>query len=152
GRKLASPSLCEPPSNGSVSSMSTSPPAYFLMSMQRRQAWSEASEHIARARRLASLVAARGRAGRTCDRARRSEQPQPLGARTRRTGRGTPRTSDTADGARSKPGDRTGFAGSPQGFPIAERWTRRIPGKVKFEDHNQVAVLTFRDAPRPRRR
>lgn len=40
---------------------------------------------------------------------------------------------------------------SEAGFPIVERRTRRIPGKVKAEDHRQVAVLTFRDAPRPRR-
>ena len=37
------------------------------------------------------------------------------------------------------------------GFPIVERRTRRIPGKVKWEDHNQVAVQTYRDAPQPQR-
>jgi hypothetical protein len=37
------------------------------------------------------------------------------------------------------------------GIPIVERRTRRIPGKVKWEDRNQVAVLTYRDAPQPRR-
>jgi len=35
-------------------------------------------------------------------------------------------------------------------IPIVERRTKRIPGKVKWEDHNQVAVLTYRDAPQPR--
>ena len=40
---------------------------------------------------------------------------------------------------------------SAAGFPIVERRTRRIPGKVKAEDRRQVAVLTFRDAPQPRR-
>ena len=38
------------------------------------------------------------------------------------------------------------------GVPIVERRTKRIPGKVKWEDKNQVAVLTFRDSPQPRRR
>jgi hypothetical protein len=37
------------------------------------------------------------------------------------------------------------------GIPIVERRTRRVPGKVKWQDHNQVAVLTYRDAPQPRR-
>jgi hypothetical protein len=37
------------------------------------------------------------------------------------------------------------------GIPIVERRTRRIPGRVRWEDHNQVAVLTYRDAPQPRR-
>lgn len=37
------------------------------------------------------------------------------------------------------------------GIPIVERRTRRIPGKVKWEDHNQVAVQTYRDTPQPRR-
>ncbi len=37
------------------------------------------------------------------------------------------------------------------GIPIVERRTRRIPGKVKWEDHNQVAVRTYRDTPQPRR-
>jgi hypothetical protein len=36
------------------------------------------------------------------------------------------------------------------GIPIVERRTRRVPGKVKREDPHQVAVFTFRDAPRPR--
>ncbi len=38
------------------------------------------------------------------------------------------------------------------GIPIVERRTRRVPGKVKWEDGDQVAVLTYRDAPGPRRR
>ncbi len=37
------------------------------------------------------------------------------------------------------------------GIPIVERRTRRIPGKVIWEDRNQVAVRTYRDAPQPRR-
>lgn len=37
------------------------------------------------------------------------------------------------------------------GIPIVERRTRRVPGKVKWEDRNQVAVRTYRDAPQPRR-
>ena len=37
------------------------------------------------------------------------------------------------------------------GIPIVERRTRRVPGKVKWEDHNQVAVRTYRDTPQPRR-
>jgi hypothetical protein len=37
------------------------------------------------------------------------------------------------------------------GIPIVERRTRRVPGKVKWEDHNQVAVRTYRAAPQPRR-
>lgn len=37
------------------------------------------------------------------------------------------------------------------GFPIVEHRTRRVPGKVKWEDPHQVAVFTYRDAPRPRR-
>jgi hypothetical protein len=37
------------------------------------------------------------------------------------------------------------------GIPIVERRTRRVPGKVKWEDQNQVAVRTYRDAPQPRR-
>jgi hypothetical protein len=37
------------------------------------------------------------------------------------------------------------------GIPIVERRTRRVPGKVRWEDEHQVAVLTYRDAPRPRR-
>jgi len=38
------------------------------------------------------------------------------------------------------------------GFPIVERRTRRIPGKVRWEDAHQVAVITYRDAPRPSKR
>ena|SRR5947209_2780998 len=37
------------------------------------------------------------------------------------------------------------------GISIVERRTRRVPGKVRWEDHNQVAVRTYRDAPQPRR-
>ena len=37
------------------------------------------------------------------------------------------------------------------GIPIVERRTRRVPGKVKWQDQNQVAVLTYRDTPQPRR-
>jgi hypothetical protein len=37
------------------------------------------------------------------------------------------------------------------GIPIVEHRTRRVPGKVKWEDSDQVAVFTYRDAPRPRR-
>ena len=37
------------------------------------------------------------------------------------------------------------------GIPIIERRTRRVPGKVNWEDHNQVAVRTYRDTPQPRR-
>jgi hypothetical protein len=37
------------------------------------------------------------------------------------------------------------------GFPIVERRTHRVPGKVKWEDPKQVAVFTYRDAPRARR-
>lgn len=37
------------------------------------------------------------------------------------------------------------------GIPIVERRTKRVPGAVKWEDHNQVAVRTYRDAPRPNR-
>ena len=36
-------------------------------------------------------------------------------------------------------------------IPIVERRTRRVPGKVRFEDGHQVAVHTYRDAPRSRR-
>lgn len=36
------------------------------------------------------------------------------------------------------------------GIPIVERRTRRVPGKVRWQDHNQVAVVTYRDTPRPR--
>ncbi|MEM7158111.1 MAG: hypothetical protein AAF799_35040 [Myxococcota bacterium] len=35
------------------------------------------------------------------------------------------------------------------GIPIVERRTDRVPGKIKWEDPDQVAVLTYRDAPRP---
>jgi hypothetical protein len=38
------------------------------------------------------------------------------------------------------------------GIPMVERRTRRVPGKVKWHDVNQVAVLTYRDAPQPTRR
>jgi len=37
------------------------------------------------------------------------------------------------------------------GIPIVERRTRRVPGKVKWEDRNQVAVRTYRDTPQARR-
>ncbi len=37
------------------------------------------------------------------------------------------------------------------GIPIVERRTTRVPGKVRWQDPHQVAVLTFRDAPRPTR-
>jgi len=37
-------------------------------------------------------------------------------------------------------------------IPIVERRTRRMPGKVKFEDGQQVAVRTYRDTPQPRKR
>jgi hypothetical protein len=33
------------------------------------------------------------------------------------------------------------------GFPIVERRTRRVPGKVRWQDKHQVAVITFRDTP-----
>jgi hypothetical protein len=36
------------------------------------------------------------------------------------------------------------------GIPIVERRTRRVPGKINWEDPDQVAVFTYRDAPRPR--
>jgi hypothetical protein len=36
------------------------------------------------------------------------------------------------------------------GIPIVERRTRRVPGKIRWEDPDQVAVFTYRDAPRPR--
>jgi len=38
------------------------------------------------------------------------------------------------------------------GIPIVERRTRRIPGKVRYEDDHQVALVTYRDAPQPRPR
>ncbi len=37
-------------------------------------------------------------------------------------------------------------------IPIVERRTRRVPGKVKWQDDDQVAVRTYRDTPQPRRR
>jgi len=37
------------------------------------------------------------------------------------------------------------------GIPILERRTRRMPGKSRWEDADQVAVITFRDSPRPKR-
>jgi hypothetical protein len=37
------------------------------------------------------------------------------------------------------------------GIPIVERRTRRIPGKVRWQDPHQVAVITYRDTPQPRR-
>ena len=37
------------------------------------------------------------------------------------------------------------------GIPMVERRTRRVPGKIKWEDLHQVAVFTYRDAPRPSR-
>jgi hypothetical protein len=38
------------------------------------------------------------------------------------------------------------------GYAIVERRTRRVPGKVKWEDEHQIAALTYRDAPQARRR
>lgn len=35
------------------------------------------------------------------------------------------------------------------GIPIVERRTKRIPGKVKYEDEHQVVVFTFRDTLQP---
>jgi hypothetical protein len=37
------------------------------------------------------------------------------------------------------------------GIPIVERRTARVPGKVTWEDHHQVAVRTYRDTPQARR-
>jgi hypothetical protein len=37
------------------------------------------------------------------------------------------------------------------GIPIVERRTRRIPGKVRFQDDKQVAVHAYRDTPKARR-
>jgi len=37
------------------------------------------------------------------------------------------------------------------GIPIVERRTRRIPGRVKWQDNHQVAVITYRDTPQPRK-
>ena len=37
-------------------------------------------------------------------------------------------------------------------IPIVERRTRRVPGKVTWQDHHQVAVRTYRDTPQPPRR
>lgn len=36
------------------------------------------------------------------------------------------------------------------GIPIVERRIRRVPGKIRWEDDQQVAVLTYRDARQPR--
>ena len=38
------------------------------------------------------------------------------------------------------------------GIPIVERRSSRIPGKVRWEDRHQVAVLTYRDSPQPKRK
>ncbi len=38
------------------------------------------------------------------------------------------------------------------GIPIVERRIRRVPGKVRWEDTHQAAVLTYRDTPQQRRR
>ena len=38
------------------------------------------------------------------------------------------------------------------GIPIVERRTARVPGKVRWQDDHQVAVLTERDTPQARRR
>ena len=38
------------------------------------------------------------------------------------------------------------------GIPIVERRTRRVPGRVRWEDTHQAAVLTYRDTPQPKRR
>jgi len=38
------------------------------------------------------------------------------------------------------------------GIPIDERRTERVPGAVRWQDRNQVAVLTYRDTPQARRR
>lgn len=38
------------------------------------------------------------------------------------------------------------------GVPVVERRTRRVPGKVRYEDDHQVALVTYRDAPQPRAR
>jgi hypothetical protein len=38
------------------------------------------------------------------------------------------------------------------GIPIVERRIRRVPGKVRWEDTHQAAVLTYRDTPQPKRR
>lgn len=35
------------------------------------------------------------------------------------------------------------------GIPIVERSTTRVPGKITWEDPDQVSLLTYRDAPRP---
>ena len=34
------------------------------------------------------------------------------------------------------------------GIPIVERRTRRVPGKIRWEDPQQVAVFTYYDTPR----
>lgn len=41
---------------------------------------------------------------------------------------------------------------SATGIPIVERRIRRVPGKVRWEDTHQAAVLTYRDTPQPKRR
>jgi hypothetical protein len=38
------------------------------------------------------------------------------------------------------------------GFPIIERRSNRVPGKVRWQDRDQVAVLTYRDTPQPKKR
>jgi hypothetical protein len=38
------------------------------------------------------------------------------------------------------------------GYAIVERRTRRVPGKVKWEDEHQIAAFTYRDAPQAKRR
>ncbi len=35
------------------------------------------------------------------------------------------------------------------GIPVVERRTNRVPGKVTWNDANQVAVVTYRDTPQP---
>jgi hypothetical protein len=37
------------------------------------------------------------------------------------------------------------------GIPIVERSTPRVPGAIRWADRTQVAVITYRDAPRSRR-
>jgi len=37
------------------------------------------------------------------------------------------------------------------GIPIVERRTARVPGQVRWSDADQIAVVTYRDAPRSRR-
>ncbi len=38
------------------------------------------------------------------------------------------------------------------GIPIVERRTKRVPGKVRWHDANQVAVVTYRDTPQSTKR